>query len=85
MLPKKSKPKYIEHKRIAVTCLSSKIICGFFREKIEIHLAHWIYTYETQYGFTKGAKWNTVRTPCYMSEIGPMKANTRNTKFYTML
>ena len=56
MLPKRKKPKYLEHRPIAVTVWSSKIICGFFREKIEDHLQNWAYTFEIQYGFTKGGK-----------------------------
>ena len=33
MIPKNKKPKYKEHIPIAVTCLSSKIMCVFLREK----------------------------------------------------
>ena len=31
-------------------------MCGFLREKIEIHLKTWAYTFEIQCGFTKGGK-----------------------------
>ena len=56
MLPKTKKPKYKEHRAIAVTVWSSKIICSFLREKIEEHLKACAYTYENQYGFTKGGR-----------------------------
>ena len=38
MLPKNKKPKNKEHRPIAVTCWSSKVMCTFIREKIEIQL-----------------------------------------------
>ena len=38
MLPKKKKTRYKDHRPIAVTTWSSKIMCGFLGEKIEIHL-----------------------------------------------
>ena len=41
MLPKKKKTKNKEHRPIAVTCWSSKTMCSFIREKIEIHLETW--------------------------------------------
>ena len=31
-------------------------MCGFLREKIEVHLKTWSYNYENQYGFSKGGK-----------------------------
>ena len=45
-----------EHRPIAVTCWSSKILCTFIREKIEIHLETWGIRFEEQYGFTEGGK-----------------------------
>merc|ERR1712055_965928 len=56
MIPKNRKPKIIEHRPIAVTVLSSKIMCTYYREKIEEHLKDCKYGYENQYGFTKGGK-----------------------------
>ena len=56
MIPKNKKPKILEHRPIAVTVLSSKIMCTFYREKIEEHLKECKYGYENQYGFTKGGK-----------------------------
>ena len=56
MLPKKKKPRYKDHRPIVVTTWSSKIMCGFLREKIKIHLETWAYIFEIQYGFTKGGK-----------------------------
>ena len=38
MIPKTNKPLYKEHRPIAVTVWSSKIMCGFLRENIEDHL-----------------------------------------------
>ena len=31
-------------------------MCGFLREKIEDHLERWAYSFEHQYGFTKGGR-----------------------------
>ena len=56
MIPKNRKPKILEHRPIAVTVLSSKIMCTYYREKIEEHLKDCRYGYENQYGFTKGGK-----------------------------
>ena len=52
MMAETKKPKNKEHRPIAVTMCSSKIMCGFWREKIEEHLERWAYGYEQQYGFT---------------------------------
>ena len=38
MIPKNKRPKILEHRPIAVTVNSSKIICAIMREKIENHL-----------------------------------------------
>ena len=54
MIPKIKNPKDIEHKPIAVTDWSSKVMCHFCREKIEEHLKECSFSYENQYGFTKG-------------------------------
>ena len=56
MIAKTKKPKIKEHRPIAVTVCSSKIMCGFWREKIEEHLESWAYGYEQQYGFTSGGR-----------------------------
>ena len=56
MIPKNRKPKILEHRPIAVTVISSKIMCSFFREKIEEHLKDCRIGYENQYGFTKGGR-----------------------------
>ena len=56
MVPKNSKPKILEHRPIAVTVISSKIMCSIFREKIEEHLKKCNIIYENQYGFTKGGR-----------------------------
>ena len=56
MIPKTKKPKILEHRPIAVTVISSKIMCSLFREKIEEHLNNCNIRYENQYGFTKGGR-----------------------------
>ena len=56
MIPKTRKPKILEHRPIAVTVISSKIMCSHFREKIEEHLKECDIGYENQYGFTKGGR-----------------------------
>ena len=56
MIPKNRKPKILEHRPIAVTVLSSKIMCTYYREKIEEHLKYCKIGYENQYGFTKGGR-----------------------------
>ena len=56
MIPKNRKPKILEHRPIAVMVLSNKIMCTFYREKIEEHLKECKYGYENQYGFTKGGR-----------------------------
>ena len=38
MIPKVSKPKILDHRPIAVTVNSSKLICSILRKKIEEHL-----------------------------------------------
>ena len=56
MIPKNKTPKILEHRPIAVTVLSSKVMCTFYRGKIEDDLKECSYGYENQYGFTKGGK-----------------------------
>ena len=53
MIPKTKRPKILEHRPIAVTVHSSKIICSIMRKKIEEHLREKKVIYENQYGFTK--------------------------------
>merc|ERR1712055_1041743 len=56
MIPKTAKPKIMEHRPIAVTVNSSKIICTILREKIENFFKEKRIGYENQYGFTKGGR-----------------------------
>ena len=56
MIPKNKRPKILEHRPIAVTVNSSKIICAIMREKIENHLKEKKINYENQYGFTMGVR-----------------------------
>ena len=56
MIPKNKRPKILEHRPIAVTVNSSKIICAIMREKIENHLKEKKINHENQYEFTKGGR-----------------------------
>ena len=56
IIPKKRKPKILDHRPIAVTVNSSKLMCSIFREKVEEHLMECNVKYENQYGFTKGGR-----------------------------
>ena len=56
MIPKTNKPKIMEHRPIAVTVNSSKIICTILREKIESYFKENNIIYENQYGFTPGGR-----------------------------
>ena len=87
MIPKKKKAGYKDHRPIAVTVWSSKIMCGFLREKIEIHLEAWAYTYETQYGFTKGGKPELcLYTLAYIANrIYEIKKKKHKTLYYAMV
>ena len=56
MIPKTKKPKILEHRPIAVTVNSSKIVCSILRKKIEDFLAERGIKYENQFGFTEGGR-----------------------------
>merc|ERR1711874_180348 len=56
MIPKNRKPKIMEHRPIAVTVNSGKIICSILRQKIEEFLEENNIKYENQYGFTSGGR-----------------------------
>merc|ERR1712033_135566 len=56
MIPKKSKPKILEHRPIAVTVNSNKIICTILREKIEEFLEESGVKFDNQFGFTAGGR-----------------------------
>ena len=56
MIPKIDKPKIMDHRPIAVTVNSSKIICTILREKIESYFRENNIIYENQYGFTPGGR-----------------------------
>ena len=56
MIPKNNKPKIMEHRPIAVTVNSSKIICSILRKKIEEFLEERGIKYENQFGFTAGGR-----------------------------
>ena len=60
MIPKLKRPMILDHRPIAVTVNSSKIICTILRKKIEDHLQESNIIYENQYGFTTGGKQNIV-------------------------
>jgi len=56
MIPKNKKPKILEHRPIAVTVNSSKIVCSILRKKIEEFLIEKGIIYENQFGFTEGGR-----------------------------
>merc|ERR1711895_242537 len=56
MIPKNNKPKALEHRPIAVTVNSNKIICSILRQKIEDFLEEKGIKYENQFGFTQGGR-----------------------------
>merc|ERR1712120_96421 len=56
MIPKKNKPKILEHRPIAVTVNSNKIICTILREKIEEFLEESEVKFDNQFGFTAGGR-----------------------------
>ena len=56
MIPKNEKPKILEHRPIAVTVNSNKIICTILRQKIEDFLEKSGVKYENQFGFTQGGR-----------------------------
>merc|ERR1712239_59123 len=56
MIPKNNKPKMLEHRPIAVTVNSNKIVCTILRKKIEDHLKDSGIGYENQFGFTDGGR-----------------------------
>ena len=56
MVPKTKKTQKLEHRPISVTVWSSKVMCRFYRGKIEDHLKEGSFSYENQYRFTKGGR-----------------------------
>merc|ERR1712121_280788 len=56
MIPKNNKPKALEHRPVAVTVNSNKIICSILRQKIEEYLEGKGIKYENQFGFTEGGR-----------------------------
>ena len=56
MIPKIKRTTILDHRPIAVTVNSSKIICTILRKKKEDHLQESYIIYENQYGFTTGGK-----------------------------
>merc|ERR1712050_820047 len=56
MIPKTNKPKILDHRPIAVTVNSNKIICTILRQKIEDFLKEKGIKYENQFGFTQGGR-----------------------------
>merc|ERR1712239_82881 len=56
MIPKTKKPKILEHRPIAVTVNSNKIVCTILRQKIEDFLEKKGIKHENQFGFTSGGR-----------------------------
>ena len=53
---RQKKTKILEHRPIAVTVNSSKIVCSILRKKIEEFLRDRGIVYENQFGFTEGGR-----------------------------
>merc|ERR1712121_347962 len=56
MIPKNKKPKILEHRPIAVTINSNKIVCTILRQKIEEFLENKGIVFNNQFGFTEGGR-----------------------------
>ena len=56
MIPKNSRPKILEHRPIAVTVNSNKVICSILRQRIEEFLKEKGIKYNNQFGFTEGGR-----------------------------
>merc|ERR1711895_56589 len=56
MIPKKDKPGILDHRPIAVTVNSSKIVSTILRKKIEEFLKEKGIVYDNQFGFTEGGR-----------------------------
>ena len=56
MVPKNDKPKILDHRPIAVTVNSNKIVCTILRRKIEEFLKSKGIVYNNQFGFTEGGR-----------------------------
>ena len=56
MIPKNSRPKILEHRPIAVTVNSNKVICSILRQRIEEFLKEKEIKYSNQFGFTEGGR-----------------------------
>ena len=56
MIPKKNKPMILDHRPIAVTVNSNKIICTILRQKIEEFLNKNGTIFNNQFGFTEGGR-----------------------------
>merc|ERR1711970_1234123 len=56
MIPKNEKPKILDHRPIAVTVNSNKIICTILRQKIEEFMEESGVKYDNQFGFTEGGR-----------------------------
>ena len=56
MIPKNSRPKILEHRPIAVTVNSNKVICSILRQRIEEFLKVKGIKYNNQFGFTEGGR-----------------------------
>merc|ERR1712055_177776 len=56
MIPKNNRPKILEHRPIAVTVNSNKIICSILIKRIEEFLLEKGIKYNNQFGFTEGGR-----------------------------
>ena len=87
LIPKNKKTRILDHRPIAVTVNSSKLICSIFREKVEEHLMECNVKFENQYGFTKGSRIeHCLFTLDYIANM-TYESNNRNHKslYYTFI
>ena len=63
MIPKNKTPKILEDIFIAVTVLSSKVLCTFYREKLRITSKNVLMVMKTNTASLREAEWRTVSLP----------------------
>ena len=82
MIPKKNKSKIPEHRPIAVTCVGSKLVLGYLRDKIEEHMEKWNFNHDNQFGFTKGGR---IDYSLYLLQYITNQAYNKQTKYHKNL
>merc|ERR1712179_507600 len=86
MIPKNNKPKILDHRPIAVTVNSNKIICTILRKKIEEFLIEKGIRYDNQFGFTEGGRVeHCMFIIDYITNMSYEKRRRRNRPLYFAL